>query len=402
MKKITNKRLMSLILSVPTALSLMPSVHAAQNVSEPTAIIEQANYLSDTTVLEKEYDMNGVYNVMVGMKPVYVYLGNDVQNEYLPKMEALYIGENNYEKSYIYSKTVDNPNYIPGVSSIGEKKITIYALSGKTSVSGWTRINRDRLSNGDMIATSIELGEFLLKGFDLSSYRYNMLGFANVDINKDGVSNEIMYLGNNKINTLMTKEEAIIFGLYNYKNYYIQSKTVPNPDYISGVNSRNIKVYAVSDKSYVPGWIRISKSKLPSDAVVASNVEYMNALVHIKSNVAREIVSNIPDLPINPVLPGLDEGFTCSYLSKDAALEFAHSNPTLYSDFCIRFKVIYNPRTKTDEMLFTFDTNTSPYDNNGWAIIGNDYIPSNANIFLTMNDACNYEFMVKNNIFRTL
>lgn len=396
--KITNKRLMSFILAAPAALSMVPSAQAAQTTNNGlTSIVQEANYLNDNYLLEKEYDMNGVYNVRVGSRPVYVYLGNDVQNEYLPKMDALILGDLNYDRTYLYSKTVDNPNYIPGVSSIYEKTITIYAISGKSSEKGWTRINKDRLGAQDMVATSIELGEFLLTSFDLSSYQYNMIGFANVDINKDGVSNEIMYLGNNKINTLMTKEEAIRFGVYNYDNYYIQSKTVPNPEYISGVNDRNIKVYAISDKSYVLGWTRINKTKLPADAVVASNVEFMNALVHVKSNVAREVAINTPIVPIEPIIPSYNS------LTKDAALEFANSNPQLYPEFCIRFKVIYNPRTQVDEMLFTFDTNTlSIVDNNGWAIIGNDYIPSNASIFLTMGDAQNYEYMVKNNIVRTL
>lgn len=398
--KITNKRLMSYILAIPTALSMVPSAQAVQT-KESTSIMQEANYLNDNYVLEKEYDMNGVYNVMVGNKPVYVYLGNQVQNEYLPKMEALVLGDINYDKTYLYKKTVDNPNYIPGVSSVYEKTITIYALSDKSSVKGWTRISKDSLGTQDMVATSIELGEFLLTGFDLSSYQYNMIGFANVDINKDGVSNEIMYLGNNKINTLMTKEEAIRFGVYNYENYYIQTKTVPNPEYVSGVNDRNIKVYAISDKSYIPGWTRINKTKLPADAVVASNVEYMNALVHVKSNVAREVITNTPIVPIDPIIP--DPGYTYNQLGKDAALEFAYSNPQLYPQFCIRFKVIYNPKIQADEMLFTLDTNTADYvDSNGWSIIGNDFIPSSASLFLTMGDAQNYEFVVKNNISRTL
>lgn len=398
--KMTNKKLLSSLLAFVTVFSL-GHVKAQAASNEVITEAQAENYLNEN-VLEKEYDMNGLYNVMVGTKPVYVYLGNEVRNEYLPKMEALVLGDLSYDKTYLYSKTVDNPNYIPGVSSFYEKTVTVYALSDKSRVEGWTRINRDMLGANDKVATSIELGEFILTGTDLSSYRYNMLGFANADINKDGVSNELMYLGNNKVNQLMTKEEAIIFGVYNYENYYIQSKSVPNPDYNYGVNPRTIKVYALSEKSYVSGWTKVNKTSLPNDALVASNVEYMDALVHVRANEAREVINNTPVLPVDPIVPDL--GYTYNQLGKDAAIEYAYNNPQLYSQFCIRFKVIYNPIIQADEMLFTLDTtNTIDYvDNNGWSIIGNDYIPSSASLFLTMGDAQNYEFMVKNNITRTL
>lgn len=371
--KDTNKKIISLLLAGTLTSSVVPAM--VSTVSAQDAITYGQ---SDIVNQNKIYYMNGVYTVMINNRPIYVYLGNEVENAYLLKTDALYKGELNYENVYVFSKTVKNPNYIKGVTP---RNITIYALSGKSRVSGWTKINKDNIRYNEKIATSIELGEFLLKDVDLSYYNYNMLGYAYVDINKDGYANELMYIGNNKINKLMTKEDAIRFAINNYENYYIQSKVIDNPNYIKGKNNKTIKIYAISDKSYVNGWSRIKKSNVPSDAFIASNVEYAEALNHINKNEFSEEYTYTPSTPIIPEKPV----YTYNYMKKDAALAYAYAN---YSEFCILTKTVEKPNTNEVYVLYAFSF--TPYVD-GWEIIGNKDIHPNSCIFLTMQDAYNFE-----------
>lgn len=280
-------------------------------------------------------------------------------------------------------------NYIYNVTP---RNITVYALSGKSSVSGWTRINKSELSYYDKVATSIELGEFLLKDVNLSAYQYNMLGYGYVDINKDGMSNELMYIGNNKVNMLMTKEEAIKYAINNFDNYYIQSKTIDNPNYKYGVNSKTIKVYAISEKSYVSGWSRVNKSQVPSDATIASSIEYMEAINHINAHKVRENIIYEPDVPVLPDEPI----YTYNYMKKDEALNYAYNK---YPMFCIQSKVVVNPNNNDIYILYAFSTET---DVEGWEPAFNDDINKDACIFLTMQDAYNFEAELTYNFSRRL
>ena len=164
--KISNKKLMSLILS--GALIASPTIAHASTKGTSTNS-PYGYYISDND--EKIYFMDGFYTEMVNGEPVYVYLGNGLSNRYLPLYDAIEEAENNYRNTYIYKKKVLNPNYKKGKN---EKYITIYAISGKTRVSGGTRIKKEDLNYNDMVATTIELGEFLLKGIDLGRYDYSL------------------------------------------------------------------------------------------------------------------------------------------------------------------------------------------------------------------------------------
>lgn len=365
--------------------SMLPAMVNSASAEE-TATTSYVDTLNQTKLCY----MNGVYTTIVNNTPVYVYLGNEVENKFLIKEEALFRVEMNYEKVYVFKKTVKNPNYV----NDGEtpRNITVYALSGKSSVSGWTRVNKNEVNSYNKIATSIELGEFLLKDVNLYAYNYNMLGFAYADINKDGYANELVYIGNNKINKLMTKEDAIRYAVSNFENYYIQSKTVSNPDYVYGVNSKTIKVYAISEKSYVAGWTRVNKSKVPNDAMVSSSIEYMNLLVHINANKVQEDYVYNPSVPVIPSKPT----FTYNYMKKDAALSFAYQN---YPMFCILTKTVYNPNSNEAYVIYAFSTETVL---EGWEPAFNDTIHPDSCIFLTMQDAYNYEAELQYNFSKKL
>ena len=58
--------------------------------------------------------------------------------------------------------------------------------------------------------------------------------------------------------------------------YYILRKRIP----IKG-SYRSNYVYAISEKSYVEGWSKVSKRDIKEDEVIATNIEYMEALVNI-------------------------------------------------------------------------------------------------------------------------
>lgn len=104
MNKMTNKKLVSLLLAGTLSASVAPAM--VNSVSAEEAVTQ--SYL-DTLNQTKVYHMDGIYTVMVNNIPMYVYLNNDVENEYLFKEEALFRGEMNYEKVYVYKKTVKNP-----------------------------------------------------------------------------------------------------------------------------------------------------------------------------------------------------------------------------------------------------------------------------------------------------
>ena len=385
-----NKKVMSLILSGVLTTSTSATVVNAAGLDELAGLEKTA----EDTVKEETnaYSLNGMYTTMVNKKPVYVYLNNDRQNEYLEKNDALYLGELMYDNVYVYSKTVTNPNYIKGFSPLSEKDVTVYALSGEYWVSGWTRVDKKSLGNTDKVATTIELGEFLLKGVDLSIYENNMIGFANIDINGDSKVEEVVYLGNNKVNKLMTKNDAIKWAISVYDNYYLFKKTIDNPDYVKTTDPKKITIYAVSSDSYVSGWTRISKSDIKSTDIVATNPEFYDALVNINKNVSTKVDVVIND---NGETKEVEHDTYYDRRLKDKAFDYANKN---YDKYYLMVKVITNAEGK-NEILYAF---SQTRDVKGWYTTINDTVRDNDYIFVSIKSAENYEYVVSNNYSRKL
>ena len=331
--------------------------------------------------------MTGMYTEMLDKLPVYVYLGNGVDNDYLEKNEALYVAEMNYDNTYIFKKTAVT-YYYDSRNRRQEEKVTVYAISDKKTVSnysGWTRVDKSDVRRTELVATSIELGEFLLKDIDLSSYYYNADGFALVDLNKDGKNTELMYLGNDKENKVYKKAEAIKYAVENYDTYYILRKRIP----IKG-SYRSNYVYAISEKSYVEGWSKVSKRDIKEDEVIATNIEYMEALVNIydgditviKDNSNKVTDDNNSNNENNNNGNNNNTHENYSYMLKNEALAFAYQN---YADFCIL------SREFKGSTIYAFSSSLDVQD---WDIVGNDEINENSNIFLTINDANKYIYAV--------
>ena len=378
----SNKKIISLLLSGAITLGVAaPTVSAAENSRRRY----EPSYLSDVAYDQNVYSMTGMYTEMLDKLPVYVYLGNNVDNEYLEKNEALYVAEMNYDNTYIFKKT-GITYYYDSRNRRQEEKVTVYAISDKKTVSdysGWTRVDKSDVRRTELVATSIELGEFLLKDVDLSSYYYDADGFALVDLNKDGKNTELMYLGNDKENKVYKKAEAIKYAVENYDTYYILRKRIS----IKG-SYRSNYVYAISEKNNVEGWSQVSKRDIKEDEVIATNVEYMEALVDIydgditviKDNSKENIDDNNNN---NNENNNTNESY--SYMLKNEALAFAYQN---YADFCIL------SREFKGSTIYAFSSSLDVQD---WDIVGNDEINENANIFLTINDANKYIYAVTYN-----
>ena len=381
----SNKKIISLLLSGAITLGVAaPTVSAAENSRRRY----EPSYLSDVAYDQNVYSMTGMYTEMLDKLPVYVYLGNNVDNEYLEKNEALYVAEMNYDNTYIFKKT-GITYYYDSRNRRQEEKVTVYAISDKKTVSdysGWTRVDKSDVRRTELVATSIELGEFLLKDVDLSSYYYDADGFALVDLNKDGKNTELMYLGNDKENKVYKKAEAIKYAVENYDTYYILRKRIS----IKG-SYRSNYVYAISEKNNVEGWSQVSKRDIKEDEVIATNVEYMEALVDIydgditviKDNSKENIDDNNNNNNENNNNNNNNESY--SYMLKNEALAFAYQN---YADFCIL------SREFKGSTIYAFSSSLDVQD---WDIVGNDEINENANIFLTINDANKYIYAVTYN-----
>lgn len=380
----SNKKIISLLLSGAITLGVCaPTVSAAENSRRRY----NPSYLSDVAYDQNVYSMTGMYTEMLDKLPVYVYLANGVDNEYLEKNEALYVAEMNYDNTYIFKKTAVT-YYYDSRNRRQEEKVTVYAISDKKTVSnysGWTRVDKSDVRRTELVATSIELGEFLLKDIDLSSYYYNADGFALVDLNKDGKNTELMYLGNDKENKVYKKAEAIKYAVENYDTYYILRKRIP----IKG-SYRSNYVYAISEKSYVEGWSKVSKRDIKEDEVIATNIEYMEALVNIydgditviKDNSNKITDDNNSNNENNNNGNNNNTNENYSYMLKNEALAFAYQN---YADFCIL------SREFKGSTIYAFSSSLDVQD---WDIVGNDEINENSNIFLTINDANKYIYAV--------
>ena len=78
----SNKKIISLLLSGAITLGVSaPTVSAAENSRRRY----NPSYLSDVAYDQNVYSMTGMYTEMLDKLPVYVYLGNGVDNEYLEK-----------------------------------------------------------------------------------------------------------------------------------------------------------------------------------------------------------------------------------------------------------------------------------------------------------------------------
>lgn len=354
-----NKSIVSLLLASSLVGSVAPSMASANGVEETE---EYSNYYYDReekTV--KVYHMNGIYSTLVNQEPVYVYIGNSLVNEVMPKNDALILMGQTFKDTYLMKKTVNNN--------------TVYAVSDRPDVYGWTNIRKSSVGPETQVATTIELGEFLLRGVDLSDYEYNSLGFGEVDINNDGIA-ENVFLGNGKYNVNYTRDEAIRYA--KLEGLYYQSKRITDP-----IRNKRITVYSLSEKSYVPGWERISKTELPRTAKVASNTEYADAVYDIAWNMNSLRVENVTiQTGLKPSTP---TETTYNRMLKNDALDYLANNQLF---LCVLGKSIVNPNTGKKEVMYAFS-----FDDyvEGWTIIGNDFIPENAYIFLTMEDAYIYE-----------
>lgn len=196
----------------------------------------------------------------------FVYMNNKVVNEFTTKKNAFTIGNDNFKKGYyVYKKDVDNPNYIPGVTRISDKKITLYALSDSKSVSGWSRIKKYELIDSDMVCTSIELGNYF---FNVITERLNEQLINPVlpgcDC-RDKCDNGTIYF----------KEDALNFGYKFYPNgFCIMSRVIPNPNYVPNTNGlQMIRIYALSTSVSVDGWEITADNAVWEQQIIFTSIE---------------------------------------------------------------------------------------------------------------------------------
>jgi len=380
-----NKRIISFSLASALAFSTLPAAEASYTKAGTNATVQS---VVDMDGVNGIYRNSGLYGAVVNDRLVYVFLGNDRINKYVTKGQALMIGNNNYRSFSVFRKTVINPRYVPGVTPENEKFISVYALSEKNEVTGWVRVPKESLRSDEYVATSLELGEFLLKNIDLSTYNKSMLGFAYMDVNKDGISDELIYLGNNSENKFLSKTDAFNWASNVYKNYYIYSKLVDNPNYVPGVNNSKVIVYTISNQGYLYGWNRIGKSDVPNNAYIGTNPTFVDAYMYVATKIkkAPEVDRPVEDKPVA----------SFGAVLKKQALDYAYSN---YPYFCILTRKVYNKTTNTSTIIYAFSTTTKVA---GWTIIGNELIPDNGYIFLNMESANKYIYSVENSYSRTL
>ena len=134
-----------------------------------------------------------------------------------------------------------------------------------------------------MVATTIELGNFLISPKDLTRDETDMIGFGQIDINNNGTY-ENVYIGNAKENKMFTKEAALQFAISKYNTYSILSKKVENKNYKDKNDQKYITIYAISSENREDGWTKVNKSSVPDDALIASNTEYAMAVYNLNMN----------------------------------------------------------------------------------------------------------------------
>ena len=389
MKEI-NKKITSLVLAglITTSVAEMPVKAYSERNNSNNSTIEY--------YYKNPLRVKGMYPFVVDGKLVYIFLDNYSYNEFLPYYDALYLAQKDYNNVYLYSKTVYTKDSVNGYSVRNGNNVTMYALSYNSYEKGWTKVNNmNSIDRNTYVATSIALGDFLLEKSELKDNLYNQIGFANIDINNDGKEIEKVYLGNDKINKLYCKEDALKWGFDKYGKYFVYKKVLSNTD----LKAARV-LYAISDKESVKGWERANINNIKTTDIIATDTEYYETLLRVYNNIGRNMYldETYIEVYINPTptpMPNPNDYKHNSMLKEDA-LKYGYDN---YSNFCIMKKEIVDPRTKDVIILYALSFSTRV---DGWEIVTNNEVPYYETIFLTMNDAYNYEYLITNNYIRVL
>lgn len=376
-----NKRITSLVLAGALTMGTGAVLSNEAKAKDDDVIVITEENAANMDLVEVCH-MKGIYNVIVNNVPVYVYLNNKVDNEYLLKNDAVELAKKNYDtnKVYFYSKVVESPNYVKGFTPEEERYNFVYALSDKTSVKGWTRVQDTRvITDGELVATSIELGEFLLKEVDLSRYTWDFAGFGYADVNHDNIMSEVIYVGNSEGNMLLDKTSATI--TINQSNGKIKV-------YEKKLNDRTM--FALSSVNPGNGWKKSSLDKINNNVQIGNSPEYMDALYHIASTTVTTEKLYFPkvDNGINSVIePVLPEN-SINMLSKDEAIAWASTTYTPSNvQFCILQKEYIDKNTGLATKIYAISTQMYV---DGYDFAFDDLIPNNEFICLSVQDAENY------------
>ena len=382
-----NKRIMSSLLATSLALGITTGLkNEAQAKDDDVVVITEADAANMDLV--EICHMKGIYNVVVNNVPVYVYLNNKVDNEYLLKNDAVELAKKSYntDKVYFYSKVVQSPNYVEGFTPEEERYNFVYALSDKTSVEGWTRVaDTNVITSEELVASSIELGEFILKEVDLSRFflpasdpLYTSVGYGYVDVNHDGVMSEVVYIGNNDNNMLVNKDTAVTMINDSKGKIKVFEKKVTSGTMV-----------ALSEKAPGNGWKQVNINNVSKTKQIGTSVEYMDAMYHVASTTVTteklyfpKLDNNVNAITTDPVGPQT----TINILSKAEALTWAS---TTYAGrlFCILQKEYVDKNTGLATKVYAISTDLSV---EGYDFAFDDNIPSNAMICLSVADAENY------------
>lgn len=384
-----NKRIMSGLLAGTLTFGTMPALQSVANAKDDDVIIITEENAANMDLVEVCH-MKGIYNVIVNNVPVYVYLNNKVDNQYLLKNDAVELAKQEYNtnKVYFYSKVVKSPNYVEGFSPAEEEFNFVYALSDKSSVKGWTRVqNTSVITDGELVASSIGLGEFLLKEVDLSRFFrptedpfYSNAGFGYADINHDGVLSEIIYVGNDESNMLLDKFNATI---------RVNESKGKVKVYKAWMNDRT--VFALSSKNPGNGWKLSGLNEVNDNILIGTSPEFMEALYHVASTTVTTEQLYFPkiDNGINQVIdePVLSNS-NVNMLSKNDAINWASNTYTSSNvQFCILQREYVDKNTGLATKVYAISTQLYV---DGYDFAFDDLIPNNAMICLSVQDAENY------------
>lgn len=387
-----NKRIISTLLAGAMTVGVGAQLQSEAR-AEDAVVVSQAD--AENMDLVEVSHMKGIYNVIVNNVPVYVYLGNNVDNEYLLKNDALELAKKNYNTNqvYFYSKVIESPNYVEGVTPEDERYNFVYAISDKQSVEGWTMVeDTNIITEGELVASTIELGEFLLKEVDLSRYVWDFNGFGCVDLNHDGERKELVYVGNDGKNFITDKITAIATVNASNGKTKIYEKKVQNGS-----------IMALSDVNPGNGWVEVTNvNSIPNDKEIGTSTRYMEIVSYVASTTVTTEQLYFPKLnqDVNVVTSTdnqVEVQNNITALKKDAALSWAYS---AYAGkvFCILQKEYVDKNTGLATTIYAIsETIVDGYD---YAF--DDKIPTDAMIYLSVNDAENYIVLYGKSVTRTL
>ena len=350
----------------------------AQAIDEETIVIDEMD-LSKYDVVEF-HKLKGVYTMLVDNKPLYVYLNNNYKNDFLPKSDALAIARENYNTNNVYfqSKVIQSPYYVEGETPEEERYNSVFAISKEEKVEGWTNVKDANIPADCLVATTLEMGDFMLSEANLTKYKENMNGFALMDIKNDGVT-DVVFLGNNEYNGLINKKEAAAL-MSADKNIKLYGKQVIEKDKVK-------TIYALNNTNPGNGWTQKSLSEINTDTnVIGSNTLYMDALFFITYTNFKEIETEkiyIPKSVDNTLENNTNKSMDC--LPKAEAISYA-DNKFIGLQYCILQRTI-SLQNGEQQTIYAISLEGEV---DGWTFAFDDKIPENANIFLTLTDACNY------------